>query len=277
MTNPRQPQPLRLGNPNSHATILSTQQRAKAPDSKRPKLDQNPYSQNMTRRNNNSHPTNSINTSSRRAGQPAASTSDAEIQIVNRPHGIKSVFGHHRSPRNSEIVEVSDNEDLGERLPRPDGPPIKSPSPDELRITTPPHAFETHPGALQHSDPRKGKGKDFAQKPRADTAVMSDIEEIEDFTSEPANDRPSAPQPIPSQRAAIFTPSIPRNIVKERRETYESAKYPMLDLKNKNALSRVHGVAKQMKLKGATKVCRHSVFIYNNSLFLSARFVKVAA
>jgi hypothetical protein len=106
---------------------------------------------------------------------------------------------------------------------------------------------------------------------------MSDIEEIEDFTSEPANDRPSAPQPIPSQRAANFTPSIPRNIVKKRRETYESANFPMLDLKQKDALSRVRGVAKQMKLKGATKVCRHSVFIYNNSLFRSARFVKVAA
>lgn len=276
MTNPRQPQPLRPGNPNSHATLLSTQQRERASDSKRPKLDQNPYSQTLTRRNNNSRPTNSISSSSRRAGQPAANTSDAEIQIVNRPRESRSALAHHRSPSDSGIVELSDGEDIGVPIPRPH---IRSSLQDPLLLApeSPPHDFETYPGALQHSDPRKGKGKNFAQKPQADTAVMSDIEEIEDFTSEPTNDRPSAPQPIPSQRAANFTPSIPRNIVKKRLETYESAKYPMLDLKKKDALSRFPGVAKQMKLKGATKVYRHSVFIYNNSRFRSARFVKVTA
>lgn len=205
---------------------------------------------------------------------PAASMSDAEIQIDNRPRGVESAFEHHRPPGGPDIIELSDEENLSVPVPHPH---TVSSSPDPLLLR---HDFETRPGHLQHAGPRKGKGKDLALEPQAVTTGMSDIEEIEDFTSEPANDRPSVPRPRPSQPAAVLsTPSI-RSIqpgfVAKKRGMYEPE--VEVDLRNRNALSgRAGGVVKKMKPKGTTKVYHYCVFFCNNSHFRSACFLNVTA
>ncbi|OAX42130.1 hypothetical protein K503DRAFT_863299 [Rhizopogon vinicolor AM-OR11-026] len=236
----RQQQIPGVGNPITRATLLT-----KRPTSKRSKPDLFPQSQSRHRRSN-SRLANSIQSSSIHTRHPVASTPDVDIQIDNRPRGIKNAHADHRSARNSEIVEISDEEDLGAPLPRPRH---KSSSPDPLGLTSSiPHDFETRPGDLRHADPRKGKGKDVALKPQSAATVISDIEEIEDFTSEPANDQPSAPRPFPSQPAAKLTPSlrtIKPGTVAKKREFYEPSKEPFLDLRG--------GVVRQMKCKVATK------------------------
>ena len=192
----------------------------------------------------------------------AASALDAKAQTDNRPRAIENTFGHHRSPRESD-VEISDGDDLGIPAPRPHSRPrTLSSSPDPIRL----HPFQTHPGHLQHEDPWKGEGKDFSPKPQSIIAVTSDVEEIEDFTSEPANDCPVTSRPPRSQPAAkISTPcirSIKRDSVAEECEGYE----PSINLRKIHTLKgRAEGVMKKMEAKGSTKVYHHCVFRYNNS------------
>ncbi|OJA17177.1 hypothetical protein AZE42_00231 [Rhizopogon vesiculosus] len=239
----RQQQIPQVGNPITRATILAT----KRPASKRSKPDLFPQPQSLHRRNN-SHLAGRIQSFSIHTRHPVASTPDTDIQIDNRPRGTTNAHTDHRSARNSEIVEISDEEDLGAPLPRPR---CKSSSPDPLGLTSSlPHAFETLPGGLQHADPRKGKGKDVALKPQGVATVISDIEEIEDFTSEPANDQPLASRPLPSQPAAKLTPSlrtIKPGTVAKKRELYEPPKEfsPFFDFRG--------GIVQKMKRKVATK------------------------
>ena len=207
----------------------------------------------------------------------AASALDAKAQTDNRPRAIENAFGHHRSPKESDVVEISDGEDLGIPVPRPHPRPRSlSSSPEPIRL----HPFQTHPGHLQYEDPRKGEGKDFSPKPQSVTAVTSDIEEIEDFTSEPANDCPVISRPPRSQPAAkISTPcirSIKRGSVAEKCDGYE----PNLDLRKIHALKgRAGGVTKKMKAKakGPIKVYHHCVFRYNNSHLQLVCFLNVSA
>ncbi|KAJ8593811.1 hypothetical protein M405DRAFT_568256 [Rhizopogon salebrosus TDB-379] len=250
----RRGQAPRPGNPNTHATLLGTGRQPRPPDPKRSQPDL-PFS-HFTRRNNNSHPANNTHPSSRHGGHPTSCTSDAEIQMFD-PRGIKSVPAHGRPPRDSEIEVISDGEDRGVPLPRP-----PTPSPDELQLIDQRrrHDFETHPGGHQHANPPKGKGKEAATKPQAVTSVVSDIEEIDDFTSEPANERPSPSRPPQSQRAAKLTPSLrairPGNVAKKC-ELYEPEPQPKpthVDLRHKDALSGRPGVAANMKLNRAPKL-----------------------
>jgi hypothetical protein len=280
----RRGQAPRPGNPNTHATLLGTGRQPRPPDPKRSQPDL-PFS-HFTRRNNNSHPANNTHPSSRHGGHPTSCTSDAEIQIFDPP-GIKSVPAHGRPPRDSEIEVISDGEDLGVPVLRHH---TKISSPDPLLLSNPPllpdpplHAFETHPGGHQHANPPKGKGKEFATKPQAVTSAVSDIEEIDDFTSEPANERPSPSRPPQSQRAAVFTPSLrairPGNVAKKC-ELYEPEPQPKpthVDLRHKDALSGRPGVAANMKLNRAPKVHLLCLFFCTNSRFRSACFFNTAA
>ncbi|KAG0704265.1 hypothetical protein DFH29DRAFT_873884 [Suillus ampliporus] len=182
-----------VGNPNAHATVLGIAQRPRAQESKRSKPDHT-FSKSSARQSNNPRSTNNTHTSLRHTGHP-----DAEVQIDNRPRGIKS--------------------------------------------------------DLQYSDSRKGKGKDPAPTSQAHTAAVTDVEEIEDFTSEAVNDHPSPSRNLRSQRAAIRTPiNIPHGAVSKIRKVFESSNdSPLVDLRKQGALSGSTRVVKKMKPKGATK------------------------
>ncbi|KAG1792935.1 uncharacterized protein HD556DRAFT_1376770 [Suillus plorans] len=209
-------------NPNARRTLLDTPARPSLPqESKHSKLDHTPSS-TLAKRITNSSSTNNTRASIRHTGQ-----SDPEVQIIDRPHGMKN------------------GEDLGVPVPRPH--PLSS-SPDPMNL----HPFQTFPGDPQYADSRKGKGKDSSPTTRPCTTVVSDeADDIEEFSSEAGNSQPSLPPKPQSQRAAIVTP-IPEFIVRDTRKVFEH-KFPLVDLRIQNALSGGAGVVKQMKPKKTTK------------------------
>ncbi|KAG1906516.1 uncharacterized protein F5891DRAFT_1002663 [Suillus fuscotomentosus] len=223
-------------NPNARRTLLDTPARPSLPqEPKHSKLDHAPSS-TLAKRITNSSSTNNTRASIRHTGQ-----SDPEVQIIDRPHGMKN------------------GEDLGVPVPRPH--PLSS-SPDPMNL----HPFQTFPSDPQYTDSRKGKGKDSSPTTQPYTAVVSDeVDDIEDFSSEAGNSQPSLPPKPQSQRAAIVTP-IPEYIVRDTRKVFED-KVPFLDLRKQNALRGGAGVVKQMKPKKTTKVQHHRVFFVMTHTF----------
>ncbi|KAG2037756.1 hypothetical protein BDR03DRAFT_1010375 [Suillus americanus] len=251
-------------NPNAQRTVLGTP--ARSQESKRSKRDYT-FSTNLAVRINNSSSTNNTRVSTRHAGQP-----DSEIQIIDRPHGMKSAPAHHKHPSSHQAEVISDGEDLGILVLRPHP---SSSSPDPMNL----HPFQTFPGDSQYTDSRKGKGKDSSPTTQSCSAVVSDeVDDIQDFSSEAGSNRPSLPPkpqlqraaddiqdfaseagnnrpllpPKPqSQRAAIRTP-IRQNIVRDTRKVFEpQSQFPLLDLRKQDALSG--GVVKKMKPRKSTK------------------------
>ena len=242
-----------------NATVLG-----RALEPKRPEHDHT-FSESFPRQINSSCSTNGTS-----ARYTTPRTSDTGVQINNRPR--KSAPAHRKSE--PEILEISDGEDIGKPLPRPQ---ITS-SPDPLDTIHPfdnVHPFETHPGQHQPRNSWKGKGKGPAQAPKAGTAFPSDVEEIEDFTSEAGKDWSLPPRQVRSQPAAICTPSIPSGIVNKKRGMFEP-KIPFLNLRKKNALDGGTGVAKKMKPKRATKVRLYCPFFCNDSCVPSACLLNVS-
>ncbi|KAG2112317.1 uncharacterized protein F5147DRAFT_684639 [Suillus discolor] len=206
-------------NPNARRTLLDTPARPSLPqEPKHSKLDHAPSS-TLVKRITNSSSMNNTRASIRHTGQ-----SDPEVQIIDRPHGMKN------------------GEDLGVPVPRPH--PLSS-SPDPMNL----HPFQTFPSDPQYADSRKGKGKDSSPTTQPYTAVVSDeVDDIEDFSSEAGNSQPSLPPKPQSQRAAIVAP-IPEYIVRDTRKVFEE-KVPFLDLRK---LSGSAGLVKQMKPKKTIK------------------------
>ncbi|KAG1884987.1 hypothetical protein F4604DRAFT_144668 [Suillus subluteus] len=240
-------------NPNAQRTVLGTPARPQEP--KRFKRDHT-FS-TIAARINNSSSTNNTRVSIRHTGQP-----DSEIQIIDRPHGMKSAPAHHKHPFGHQVEIISDGEDLGMPVSRPHP---SSSSPDPMNL----HPFQTFPGDPQYTDSRKGKGKDSSPATQSCTAVVSDeVDDIQDFSSEAGNNRPSLPPKPQSQRAAIRTP-IREHIVRDTRKVFEPpTQLPFLDLRKQDALSG--GVVKKMKRKKATKVQHQCVFFCNDSRLQSA-------
>ncbi|KAG1745863.1 uncharacterized protein EDB91DRAFT_1119149 [Suillus paluster] len=233
-----------VGNPNARATILTTQQRSRAQESKRSKPDHT-FSKSSS---SNPRSTNNTHTSSRYTGHP-----DAEVQIDNRPCGIESAPAHHRHPSDPEVHVISDGEDLGVPVPRHH---TISSSPDPIALVERKHPFDLFPGDRQYPESRKGKGRDSSPIPQAHTVVVTDVDEIEEFTSEAVNDGRSPPWNLRSQRAAIRTPiNIQHGHVAKTRKVFEppNETFPLLDLRQQGALSGSTGVVKNMKPKAATK------------------------
>jgi hypothetical protein len=175
---------------------------------------------------------------------------------------MNSALVHHKYPFGLEAEVISDGEDLGIPLPRHEDtgavhhPHPSSSSPDPMNI----HPFQTLPGDLRYADSRKGKGKDSSPTTQSCIAVVSDeVDDIEDFSSEAGDNRPSLYSKPQSQRAAILTP-IPPHIVSETRKVFEPPPTPHIDLRKVNALSRGTGVVKKMKPRKSTKVHYLCVF-----------------
>jgi hypothetical protein len=123
------------------------------------------------------------------------------------------------------------------------------------------HPFQTLPGDLQYADSRKGKGKDSSPTTQSYIAVVSDeVDDIEDFSSEAGDNRPSLSSIPQSQRAAILTP-IPIDIVRKNRKVFEpsSPPTPHIDFRT-HTLNRGPGVVKKMKPRKTTKVRHLCVF-----------------
>ncbi|KAG2362691.1 hypothetical protein BDR07DRAFT_1460735 [Suillus spraguei] len=234
-------------NPNVRRTVLGTPARSFLPQEfKRSKHDHT-LTNSLAIRINNSSSTNNTRASTRHTGQP-----DPEVQIIDRPHGMKGAPAHHRHPFGHQVEEISDCEDLGVPVSRPEDigvlvprPHPSSSSPDPMNL----HPFHTFPGDLQYPDSRKGKGKDSSPTTQSCTAVVSDeADDIEDFSSEAGNNRPSLPPKPQSQRAATLAP-IPKNIVREARKVFEP-QVPSLDLRK---IRHEIGVVKKMRPRKTTK------------------------
>jgi hypothetical protein len=132
-----------------------------------------------------------------------------------------------------------------------------------------PHPFQTFPGGPQYVDSRKGKGKESSPTTESCIAVVSDeVDDIEDFSSETGNNKPSLSSKPQSQRAAILTP-IPPHIVRDIRKKFEPP-LPFIDFRKQNVLSGGPGVVKKMKPKKTTKVQYQCVFFCSDSRLQSA-------
>lgn len=153
-------------------------------------------------------------------------------------------------PNDAEIIDIgTSSDDLGERVSHT----VKSWSPDPILLAPPVpsrrgiHAFETHPTQYSLSTSKKGKGR--AKEPPESVVQGSEgLEEIEDFPPEPIR-RPSSTKK---------SPSIPKNIVQDRKVFFESTptpapapaaiRHPIKDTVQVDLITR--SVVGQMKKKG---------------------------
>ena len=179
---------------------------------------------------------NGVPPSSVRKPVSRSNVSERDVQVIEPLRGVNN-RGH--PPNDAEIIDLGSSDDLGERVPRA----VES-SPDPLNI----HAFDTHPTEPGSFATKKGKGR--AKESFELVVADSEEDDIEQFTPPPRTNRPSNSKK---------SPSIPKNLVRDLRDRFEStpalasapAAVRQVDFVNRTITSSgTHGtVVSQMKGK----------------------------